>query len=292
MKIKEVLESARKQLIDAHIDDGTIIARNLLAYTLNVDKQYLLINEDEEIKEEFLIKYRQYINKILQGEPIQYIVHNQEFMGLNFYLDKNVLIPQPDTEVLVEQVLQICQNNYKEKYINILDLCTGSGAIAISLDKILASKGILANIVASDISATALQVAQRNNEKNNTNVRFVLSDLFKSRDLKKSNDKFDVIVSNPPYVKTDIINKLSMQVRNEPVLALDGGRDGLKFYRRIIKEAYKYINNGGYLCLEIGYDQREEVLELVKKYKQYTDTQVVKDLSQNDRCVVCRVLNV
>lgn len=294
MKIKEILEEARKKLKNNNIEDSGIIARELLAHAINQNKIYLVINENEELDDHIVQEFNKKIQEIINGTPLQYITHNQEFMGLNFYVDKNVLIPQPDTEILVEQVLDICnkinceQNNSEENIImdstiKILDLCTGSGAIAISLKNILKDK---AQIFASDISTEALKIAEKNCEINKSKVTCITSDLFENIREKD----FNIVVSNPPYIKTEIIKTLSKQVQNEPMLALDGGKDGLDIYRRIIAEAYKYIQNSGYLCLEIGYDQKQEVINIFKQYKNYTEINIVKDLSKNDRCVIAKII--
>ena len=281
MKIKEILIEGNKLLKDNFIEEETIICKLLLKYLLNKDNSYLVIHQDEEIEQDIENIFFEYINEIIQGKPIQYIVKNQEFMGLDFYVDENVLIPQPDTEVLVLKTVDICKNLKNSQNLKILDLCTGSGAIAISLAKILQKEKIQAQIYASDISLKALEVAKKNNENNKTNVKFILSDLFQNID-----EKFDIIVSNPPYIKTKIINTLSKQVQNEPKLALDGGEDGLDIYRKIINQALAYLN--GYLCLEIGFDQKNEVTSLIKENKNYENIEQIKDFSGNDRCIICK----
>ena len=291
MRIKDVIEKGRNLLIENNIEDSFIIARQLLCKTLKVDKQYLIINDDKEIKKEEYELFMNYIEQIKKGMPLQYITNKQEFMRINFYVDKNVLIPQPDTEILVENVLKICENIKKQKEENkeevrVLDLCTGSGAIAISLDSILKEKNINASVYASDISNEALEVAKKNNNLNNTNVKFINSNLFENIIEKE----FDIIVSNPPYIRTDVIeNELSKQVKEEPILALDGGIDGLDFYRKIISKANNFFNNSGYLCLEIGYDQKKEVINLLKENKEYIEIKAIKDLSNNDRCIIAKI---
>ena len=203
-------------------------------------------------------------------------------MGLNFFVNENVLIPQPDTEIIVEETLKKCKELLlKNGKIKILDLCTGSGAIAVSLSNFLGDK---AEVFASDISAKALEVVKYNNEKNNTNVRFIESDLFENI----QEQKFNIIVSNPPYIRSDVINELSKQVQNEPHLALDGGEDGLEFYKKIIEQSCNHIKNG-YLILEIGYDQKEDVKNLLKENKNYSEIKTIQDLSGNDRCVIAKV---
>ena len=282
MKIKEVIEEGKNALSKNNIEDNVIIARELLAFVLGVTKQYLVIHLEDELSAEDYIKFKENIDKIINGKPLQYITNNQEFMGLNFFVNENVLIPQPDTEIIVEETLKKCEELLqKNDSIKILDLCTGSGAIAISLANFLGDK---AEVFASDISAKALEVAKYNNEKNNTNVRFIESDLFENI----QEQKFNIIVSNPPYIRSDVINELSKQVQNEPHLALDGGEDGLEFYKKIIEQSCNYIKNG-YLILEIGYDQKEDVENLLKENRNYAEINTIQDLSGNDRCVVAKV---
>ncbi|CDA59312.1 release factor glutamine methyltransferase [Clostridium sp. CAG:245] len=282
MKIKEVIEEGKNVLSKNNIEDNVIITRELLAFVLGVEKQYLVIHLADELNAEDYIKFKENINKLINGKPLQYITNNQEFMGLNFFVNENVLIPQPDTEIIVEETLKKCKELLlKNGKIRILDLCTGSGAIAVFLSNFLGDE---AEVFASDISTKALEVAKYNNGKNNTNVRFIESNLFENI----QEQKFDIIVSNPPYIRSDVINKLSKQVQNEPHLALDGGEDGLKFYKKIIEQSCNYIENG-YLILEIGYDQKEDVENLLKENKNYSEIKTIQDLSGNDRCVIAKV---
>lgn len=288
MKIKEVIELGKQVLIRNNIDDASLVTRELLAHVLGQNKQYLIIHSDDELEEEYRSKFVDCINQIVSGKPLQYITNKQEFMGLNFFVDENVLIPQPDTEVLVEETIKKCisvaELGAEQSPIKILDLCTGSGAIAISLNYVLAQKNINAEIMASDISTKALDIAKKNNESNNTSVKFAESNLFENI---QKND-FDIIVSNPPYIKRKIIETLPCQVQAEPHIALDGGEDGLDFYKKIIDQACKYIKNG-YVLLEIGYDQKDEVEGLFRANGRYSEIETVKDLSNNDRCVIARV---
>lgn len=285
MKIKEIIAKGINILNKCNFEDSGIISREILCYMLKKDKQYLIIHMNEELEESIYNEFIENINKIVRGIPLQYITNKQEFMNLEFYVDENVLIPQPDTEILVESVLEICNNIKKNTKIKILDLCTGSGAIAIALNYELNKRNIHTEIIASDISDNALIVAKKNNVKNNTKVQFIHSDLFENI---KDND-FDIIVSNPPYIKKDVIPTLSKQVKNEPIIALDGGNDGLDFYKKIIEQARKYIKNEGYLCLEIGYDQKIEVLTLLNQFEEYRKTKTIKDLSNNDRCIISEI---
>lgn len=279
MNLKEILKYGKEELIKNNIEDASIIAKELAEYIFKITRAQIIANNDMEFSKDQTDNYINSIKKISTGIPIQYITNNQEFMNLNFYVDENVLIPQPDTETLVEEVI----NEYKEKKCEILDLCTGSGAIAISLAKYINES----NIVASDISMKALQIAKLNAEKNlvRKKIEFIESDMFD----KIYKEDFDIIVSNPPYIKTKVIEKLDRQVKNEPYIALDGGADGLKFYKIIIENAYKYIKNEGKVFLEIGYDQKNELINLFKENNHYENIYSKKDLGGNDRIIVATV---
>lgn len=279
MNLKEILKYGKEELIKNNIEDASIIAKELAEHIFKITRAQMIANNDMEFSKDQTDNYINSIKKISTGIPIQYITNNQEFMNLNFYVDENVLIPQPDTETLFEEVI----NEYKEKKCEILDLCTGSGAIAISLAKYINES----NIVASDISMKALQIAKLNAEKNlvRKKIEFIESDMFN----KIYKDDFDIIVSNPPYIKTKVIEELDKQVKNEPYIALDGGADGLKFYKIIIENAYKYIKNEGKVFLEIGYDQKNELINLFKENNHYENIYSKKDLGGNDRIIVATV---
>lgn len=280
MNIKQALEYGIELLKENNIDEPILKTRIILVNILSESKEYLIIHEKEELSKEVEELYIANIQKLCNDIPLQYIINRQEFMGLEFYVDENVLIPQPDTEILVEEVIDISKREGKK---NILDLCTGSGAIGISIANSISE----CNITLSDISKDALEVAKENciKHKVEDRVTIIQSDLFENID---ENNKFDIIVSNPPYIKTDVIKTLDKEVQNEPILALDGGEDGLKIYRRIINEAYKFLEPNGYLCLEIGYDQKDEVIKLIENIGEYTNIYSKKDLASNDRIVVCR----
>ena len=281
MNIKQTLEYGIELLRKNNIDEPILKVRIILANILNEAKEYLMVHELEELNEDLVKNFKENISKLCNNIPIQYITNKQEFMGLEFYVDENVLIPQPDTEILVEEVIDIAKQ--KEK-IKILDLCTGSGAIGISIAKKIEN----CKITLSDISSNALNVAKQNciNNEFENRIKIVQSDLFEN-----IKNKFDIIVSNPPYIKSDVIKTLDKEVQNEPTLALDGGKDGLDIYRKIIEQAYKYLNKDGYLCLEIGYDQKEEVIKLLEEINQYKDIYSKKDLAGNDRIVICKKEN-
>ncbi len=283
MKISEVLKESIELLEKNGIEDSKLSARRLLANTLDKEKEYLIIHSDEEINNELYELYKNKIERLKNHEPIQYILNYQEFMGFDFFVNSDVLIPQPDTENLVEEIISIASKIKKEKLeIRILDLCTGSGAIAVSLAKILGNKAL---VYASDISEKALKIAEENSMKNSANVLFFKSNIFEEI---SELYKFDIIVSNPPYIETEIIETLSEEVKKEPIIALDGGKDGLDFYKKIIKESKKYLNSEGYLAFEIGYNQRVSLEKLFKE-NEYKNIYSKKDLSGNDRVVVAQV---
>ena len=252
-------------------------AKLLLENVLKCKDNYLVINKYEELTPIQESSYKKHIKDVKAGKPLQYITNKQVFYDSEFYVDENVLIPQPDTAFVVDKALNILLSMNLDRPLKILDLCTGSGAIAIIISKKLKEKNIEFEMTASDISNGALKVAMTNAEKivSDTKIRFVLSNLFD-----EINGKFDMIISNPPYVKSDDIGKLSLDVQNEPHIALDGGNDGLEFYKRISNQVDNYLSDNGYLVLEIGYDQGKEVCEL------FNDSNFYKDLNNNDRCVI------
>lgn len=276
MKIKELIEYGKNTLNKNEVQDSSIISRILAEYILNFNRQEIIANLDKEVKEEQRVRYYLALIEIIQGMPIQYITNKQEFMKLDFYVDENVLIPQPDTEILVEKAIEEAK---KIENVEILDMCTGSGCIGISIAKNIEN----AKVTLVDISENVIEIAKKNALRNKveSQLTFIQSNMFE-----KVEKKFDIIVSNPPYIKTDVIPKLDKQVQNEPHIALDGGKDGLEFYKIIIEEAKKYLKENGKLILEIGYDQKEEVENLIKKSGQYKKIEVIKDLSQNDRVII------
>lgn len=273
MTIKEAIKYGSDLLKENKIEDYSIKVKILISFITGIKKDILINYEDVEILDNKLEIYIYNLNKIIEGVPIQYITKKQEFMGLDFFVDENVLIPQPDTEILVEEVLKI--SKLYNKKINILDLCTGSGAIAVSLAKYIKD----VNIIATDISENAIEIAEKNAIKNNAenNIKFVVSDMFKNIE-----NEFDIIVSNPPYIETKEIEKLSKEVKNEPIIALDGGNDGIKYYKIIADNYNKFLNIGGYLLLEIGYNQGESVSKLFK------NSEIKKDLSGNNRVILVK----
>ena len=280
MTIKQALIKGVTVLKLGKISTPKLKARLLLQYVLKKPRQYLIVYDNQKLTEKEEQDYLRYIELLTQGEPIEHITHQKEFMKLNFYVDENVLIPRQDTEILVEEVIKIAK---KIKAKKILDLCTGSGAIAVSLAKYLEN----IQLTALDISRKALDIAIANAKNNQVQekITFVESNLFQAL----GKEKYDIIVSNPPYIRREELPTLDREVRKEPRLALDGGDDGLDFYRKIIDQGYEYLKYGGYICLEIGYDQKEEVMQIIKDRKQYIGTYCKKDLYDNDRVIVTRL---
>ena len=281
MTIKQAMEKGAIELKVGNIETPKLKSRLLMQYVLRETRQYIIVHDTKQLTERQEKNYFLAIKKIKSGIPIEYITHQKEFMKLNFFVNESVLIPRQDTEILVEEVIKIAK---KIKAKKIVDLCTGSGAIAVSLAKYLPES----EITAIDISHKAIKMAKRNAIFHNVEnkITFLESNLFDNL----PNQKYDIIVSNPPYVKRDIIKKLDKQVQKEPYIALDGGYDGLDFYRKIIKQAYEFLKYNGYLCLEIGFDQKEEVTELIKNEGQYSKVYCKKDLCDNDRVIITKVI--
>ena len=280
MTIKELLNQAVIMLKNENIDAPKNKARMLLQATLKKSREYLMIYDNKEVENIDRDRYIKNVKRLILGEPLQYITGIQEFMKLNFLVAKDVLIPRPDTEILVEEVIRKAENISNPV---ILDLCTGSGAIAVSLAKYIKN----VHICAVDISSKALEIAKKNAELNGVknNIEFIESNLFD----KIKERKFDIIVSNPPYIETETIKTLSKDVQSEPKIALDGGKDGLDFYRKIADSGSKYLNRQGYICLEIGYNQRIAVRQILENKKRYVNINCIKDLCGNDRVITAQI---
>ena len=281
MTVKQLLQTGIAMLEKNNIENPIMHARILLENTLKVNREYIVVNDKEVVDKIKESSYLENINRLINGEPIQYITNYQEFMKLDFYVDKHVLIPRADTEILVEEAINFMRKNKKEK-LKVLDMCTGSGAIAISIAKNIES----VKVYAVDLSEKALEVAQRNALQNSVldKCEFIKSDMFEN-----IKERFDVIISNPPYIRKKDIENLDVNVQKEPLMALDGGEDGLDFYRILIDNSYKFLEKDGRLFLEIGYDQKEEVMSLLKKIYKYKDIYSKKDLSGNDR-IICATI--
>lgn len=271
MTYREAVEFGTKCLTDAGVPDAALDAWYLLQMVCRIERSYYYVHGEEDITQDAQKEYEIAVQKRAEHIPLQYIVGEQEFMGLRFKVNSNVLIPRQDTETLVEQVLKIVKPGMK-----VLDLCTGSGCVLIS---VLKNAPELTGM-GSDISKTALLVAKENAKLHEVDAEWVRSDLFDN-----ITETFDVVMANPPYIPTGEILSLMPEVRDfEPENALDGGADGLDFYRKIAGQVKDYLNPGGYVYMEIGYDQGEAVSELMRNAG-FTEVEVIKDLAQNDRVV-------
>ena len=272
MTLEEALSKGKKTLKAADITDYELDAWYLLEYVCKMDKSQYYLRSREEIEPEKVQEYEVLLRKRAEHVPLQYITGIQEFMGLEFKVNSQVLIPRQDTETLVEEALKVL-----EPGMCVLDMCTGSGCIIVSLLKL--KEGL--NGTASDISKQAILVAKENAKQNQVEVEFVSSDMFKN-----ITGTFDMVISNPPYIPTDVIAGLMPEVKNfEPMEALDGKEDGLYFYREIASEAKKFLNSNGYLYFEIGHDQGGRVAAILEG-NGYRNVRVVKDLAGNDRVVM------
>jgi len=278
MKYRDLYSQGIEKLSSENIPDAKVDARILLEYACKTDRNALFLQGDMEVKAEDEKVYLELISKRITNIPLQYLTGEQDFMGLTFKVNESVLIPRQDTECLVEIVLKHLHDGMR-----ILDMCTGSGCILISLLHYSND----CEGVGADLSKDALKVAADNAKRlsdngisDKMNVNFIHSDLFENID-----GKFDIIVSNPPYIKTEVIKGLMPEVReHEPMLALDGMEDGLYFYRRIIDDAKNHLSRGGQLFFEIGHDQGQEVSDLMRKAG-YANVEVLKDLAGLDRVV-------
>lgn len=296
----EIYEEGRARLAEAGIDEAALDARLLLEFVCGTDRNTLLAHGDREVSAEECERYRELIRRREAHVPLQHLTGEQDFMGLPFIVNKNVLVPRQDTEVLVEEVMKHLHDGMR-----ILDVCTGSGCILLSLLHYSND----CEGVGVDLSVQALAVARENYERLRAGrpemkARFLEGDLFGALTLAGESDgriapddvkpdggtnglqeRFDVIVSNPPYIKTDVIDTLMPEVReHEPMMALDGGADGLIFYRRIAGEAGAYLNGGGMLFFEIGCEQAADVCHIMEEAG-LREIEVVKDFAGLDRVV-------
>lgn len=285
MTLYDLLNEGSAALLQAGDTDGENDAKLLLFEAFHLDLVHFLMDrlrplseQDEQVQEQ-IRTYRSMVTKRASRIPLQQILGSQEFMGLDFFVNEHVLIPRQDTETLAELVLQEQQSTEKK----LLDLCTGSGCIAISL----AVKGGYESVTATDLSEEALKVAERNAKAHQKEIIFRQGDLFTALPQSEAGT-FDIITSNPPYIPTAVIATLEPEVReHEPMMALDGTEDGLKFYRQIAKKAGTWLKPGGVIYLEIGYDQGEAVSGLLREAG-FDKVRVVKDLPGKDR-VVCGI---
>lgn len=307
LTIKETLSWATDYLVQYDVPDAKAEAEYLLAHALGCKRVELHVNHASGLSYHALQEFIDFVERRIKREPSQYIIGEQEFWGLPFKVTKDVLIPRPETEVLVEEAVNMAGGRWEvggrkdENHIFphptshiphpiILDLCTGNGCIAISLAKEIPDS----RVYAVDISERALNVARENAERHNVAGRmtFLQGDLFESLKGFGLKEKFDLIVSNPPYISKKMMVDLEREVKDyEPVTALYGGDDGLDFYRRIISEGSAYLTAGGYLMLEMGYGQAEEIKKLIKQNKAFEHIDIKKDFARIDRVIKAQTKN-
>lgn len=287
LTIKAVLQWAVKSFKESESQSPILDAELLLihAYKLNnieMNKIKLITNCNDIVPQSVYSVYTDFVKQRAEGKPVQYITKVQEFMGLELYISEGVLIPRGDTEIIVERLLELID---KDRAVNIVDMCTGSGAIALSLAHYLQN----AKVTAVDISDAALSCCRQNIEKLKLQARVeaVKSNLFEDLTSKAFINNIEMIVSNPPYIPTGDISELSINVRGyEPSLALDGGLDGLNFYRKISRQAPNYLKSGGILAFEIGCNQGQDVMNIIKESGNWYDLECYKDLAGLDRCII------
>lgn len=277
---RKLLTKAANILKDTNIENIEYDIKTILRDTFDIEYNKFVMDMDNEFETDKSLEY-EFISRIEKRKkhiPLQYIINKQNFYGLDLYVNESVLIPRYDTENIVDCIVKDFEGS---KDISVLDLCTGSGCIAISL-----KKNGFEKVFALDISDKALEVAKHNAYIHNADITFIKSDLYKEL----PNDiRFDLIVSNPPYIRTGEIEKLDDEVKDfEPKLALDGGKDGLDFYKKILNLSKDFINKNGSLYFEIGYDQAKDVVDLAKK-EGYYNIKIIKDLSGKDRGISMRV---
>ena len=271
MTLKEALEQGQEQLKRACIQDAELDAWYLLEHVTGVSRSMYFMDRNQEVESEKEAYYFELIGKRCSHIPLQHLTGVQEFMGFEFQVNEHVLIPRQDTEVLVEEVLKELKPGMK-----VLDMCTGSGCILISLLKMFGQ----VEGAGADVSEKALAVAKANAKNLGVKAAFIESNLFSNIE-----DMYDVIVSNPPYIRTAVIEELEEEVKiHDPMLALDGKEDGLYFYRKIIDDSRNYLNRGGRLYFEIGHDQGNDVSGLMRDAG-FHEVTVKKDLAGLDRVV-------
>ena len=273
--LKGLLADGTKMLTQAGIDEAELDARYILEYITGLNSAQYFIHSEDIIEKNKAEEFFRLIERRSKRIPLSYVIGTRDFFGLTFKVDENVLIPEQETELLVEEVIKHSEGK------SVLDMCTGSGCIAISI----ALFGKPSKVAASDISEKALEVARENAKSLKAGeISFIQGDMFEN-----VTDKFDIIVSNPPYIETGEIDELMPEVRDYiPRLALDGDIDGLKFSRIISKEAVKKLNKNGRIFYEIGYNQSRAVASILLE-NGFTDVKIMKDYSGLDRIVMAKL---
>ena len=287
--IRNILKSAIAKLKKSEIEFPEINADTLLAYILSCDRANLYTNPDDLMNNSDIGKYNELIHKRTSHVPLQYITKRVEFMSLDFVIDEGVLIPRPETEILVEAVIKKTDNKlYHDRIITIIDIGTGSGNIAVSLAKNISN----VKIYASDISREALTVANENVLRHDVTdqIHLLHGNVFEAFSSKVKKGQVDFIVSNPPYVsKSESKNLEPELIDHEPLLALIGGEDGLFFYKQIIKDAADWIKPGGYLIIEIGETQANSIIKLMQNELHYDEIEIINDLQGKERIISAKV---
>lgn len=283
MVIDELLKIGMSSLKGSEFSNSPLETRLILSKLLKVDKSYIYAHGEMELSQDIVYMFLKLIQKRSEGYPFQYIVQEKEFMGLDFYIEEGVLVPRPDTEVLVEYIIDYINKNYEDEPVKVLDLGIGSGAISIAIAYYCSNT----QVYGVDIGDTPIKVANINKERFNlSNVEFLQGDMFQAIDILNIKDGFHIIASNPPYIPKSELDKLQVEVKDyEPRLALEGGEDGLMFYRQISSKAGEYLCDGGLLIYEIGFDQAQAVREILVK-EGFKDIEILKDLQGLDRVVV------
>lgn len=275
------------QLRAAGITEADTDAWLLFSACMGLNRTEYLMRSDAVVPDDKAEEYLGKLKRRAGREPVQYIEEMAPFMGFDFYVNENVLIPRMDTEILVSEAIKRARIMFSQRQhdvnFRILDMCTGSGCIAQSTYLLLKNEGCTVAVDAVDISEKALEVAGINASRLGAQVKLIRGNLFENVD-----NKYSMILSNPPYIRTDVIADLEPEVReHEPMLALDGTADGLYFYREITDKAWEYLENNGILMYEIGYDQALEVSDMLRQ-KGYTDIAIIKDFAGLDRVVAAK----
>lgn len=281
--VVDLISYGVNQLRQAGALSPRLDAELILAHVLEKDRYFIYMNPGYRPGDDAERRFCDLLNQRVKGKPVQYIVGRQEFMGLDFLVNPSVLIPRPDTELLVESVLDWLKEYEKETTVVLADIGTGSGAIAVSM----AYYSSNTRIIATDVSIEAIEVAEYNARKHGVEERieFVQGDLFQPLEKLNLQCRLDGIITNPPYITEEEMDNLQREVKVEPRLALYGGKDGLDFYRRIAVQAPAYLVPGGLLAMEIGYNQADSVAGIIKETGKFEPVKVLKDLEDRDRVV-------
>ena len=287
---QSLLKEGEKRLAEAGISQANVDAWLLFTSATGFDRTQYFMRGKDSVAESVAAAYLEKIARRAGREPLQYIEGTAPFMGYEFIVNENVLIPRMDTEILAAEAVNVagrmCVSRLRGTEIRVLDMCTGSGCIIESVYLKLKEQGYMVRAAASDVSDKALDVAKQNAVQLGADITFYQGNLFEN-----VQGTYHMILSNPPYIRTDVIEGLEPEVKDhEPMLALDGMKDGLYFYRRIIHDAKEFLEKNGILMLEVGYDQGMEVTQLCRM-EGYSDVKIIKDFAGLERVVTGRLAN-